>query len=56
MDAFKRRKVLDWDKEIHIQGPEDLHLSVNFDDVDHDSVETLVDEMVDTLNDWWNNR
>ena len=41
------------DKSFDIYGPQDLLLMVDFDDVDHETVEKLTKRMVDILNEHW---
>lgn len=40
-------------KSIHVKGPEDLYLYVDFDDVDHEAVEPALKRMVAILNEHW---
>lgn len=44
-----------YDKFIIVNGPDDLRLEVDYDDVDHKSTEENMKKMVDILNDNWNN-
>lgn len=38
------------DKRIHIEGPDEMHLEVDFDDVNHDAVEPAALALTEVLN------
>lgn len=41
------------DKEFAIEGPEGVMLYVDYDDVDHGTVDTVINRMVELLNNSW---
>lgn len=45
-----------YDKDIQVNGPGDLRLTVDFDDVDQKSVEEKMNKMINILNDHWNDK
>lgn len=50
MDQFKIEPYSGIDKSVTIIGPEELVLSVDFDDVNHEVIERLMKEVVEHLN------
>jgi hypothetical protein len=50
---FQVQSHADWDKEIVVVGPNDLMISVDYDDVDHKQVEKDIRKMVEILNTYW---
>lgn len=50
---FQVQSHADWDKEIVVVGPNDLMISVDYDDVDHKQVEKGIRKMVKILNTYW---
>lgn len=52
-DQFRIEPYSQFDKRIHITGPDELRLEVDFDDVDHEPVELHVERLVAVLNQNW---
>ena len=50
---FTVRKFTSIDKIIRIDGPGDLKLSVDYDDVDTEAVERAIPHILDALNTYW---
>lgn len=51
---FEIERYASYDKDIPVQGPGDLRLLVDFDDVDQDEVKPAMEKMVAILNKHWN--
>lgn len=51
---FEIDRYTSYDKKIPIQGPGDLRLLVDYDDVDQDEVRPAMEKMVAILNKHWN--
>jgi hypothetical protein len=53
MKTFSIAPFKSWDKSIFIDGPFNLSLEIDHDDVDHDQVEKEAQALVDLLNKHW---
>lgn len=53
-EPFEVQKFDFLDKNIEVYGPQDLHLFVDYDDVEQDLVEAALEKMIRILNEHWN--
>lgn len=51
---FEIERHSSYDKDVPVQGPGDLRLLVDYDDVDQDEVKPAMEKMVAILNKHWN--
>lgn len=56
MPAFEIRPYNRARKDIVVDGPDELRFYVDYDDVDHDTVDAQVEQMVELLNEHWDPR
>lgn len=46
-------KHTELDKSFRVFGPRDIMLTIDYDDVDHEAVDLIIRNMVDTLNSYY---